>query len=238
MASVGAGVLTDLTGRGHTLTVPGGSGTPDRVFDPEHGWVLDFERNDTERLSAPSVIWTPTAFSFTWWTKPESIGVPVHQLGAVNGWDAFRVHSATDGAGFAGTDIATRFDTTDLPAGTWEVGVWSHFIYSYDGSNGRFYKDGELIAGPQAQTAPTAWGGFILDQVDGLLTDPRLYSFGILPDVARQMVAPDTKYDLYLPTSLRWWKLGEVGAPPAAAIMAQMQSANLGADLFDGALIG
>jgi len=129
--------------------------------------------------------WTPTTVSIAWWLYPTSLADYNQSIMATAEWGAFIFHTTADGEIYVGTDLETRFTPADLPAGTLAVNTWHHFVYTYDGKQGRFYKNGSLLAGPKTQDSPDAWvGGFIIgvdrvDTIDGKVDDVRIYDYAL-----------------------------------------------------------
>jgi hypothetical protein len=122
----------------------------------------------------------PTAFSISWWVYPTTISNYNSQMLAVNSWNSFVFHTTSTGGIYCGTDLATRFSITELPTGTLTQDVWNHIVYTYDGANGRFYKNGILLA-TKAQTAPVDFGGMKFgsgdsNTINGALDEVGLWS--------------------------------------------------------------
>jgi len=156
------------------LTPSGGS--PNRA--------LSFDGVD-DYVDIPGITWTPTAFSVEFWLYPLSSTNYNQSLGATNGWDSFEFHTTTTGEVYVGTDVATRFTPTDLPAGTVVLNQWQHFVFTFDNGTGNFYKDGVLLANKTGMTNPIAWSGFrisntgINQPMDGRVDDVRLWDTSI-----------------------------------------------------------
>lgn len=135
-------------------------------------------------INIPGLTFTATAFTVEFWFKPVSCSNYNNQIGAINSWGAFQFQTDSNCAVFVGTDSTNRFTPTDLPANTITLNQWQHVVYTYDGSQGRFYKNGQLLVGPKTMNSPTAWGGMILGQVDaqtinGSIDEVRVYSAAI-----------------------------------------------------------
>lgn len=124
-------------------------------------------------LYVPGINWTFSEFSVAWWLYPVSLRDWNQGLGAQD-WGAFLWHSSANGGVYAGTDVVTRFDPVDLPAGTVELNKWQHFTFVYNGSDGFMYKNGSLLAS-KAMTAPIAWTTFQLYSING--TADEVYVF-------------------------------------------------------------
>lgn len=136
-----------------------------------------------DRVEVNALDWTPTSFTVSWWLHPSSCENYNNVLKAKNEWGSFEFHVDNNCAVYVGTDLSNRFRPTDLPAGTAATGIWHHFTYTYDGTQGRFYESGTLVAGPKDQDPPTAWSGFSFGQkntdgdlsIDGTIDDAYIY---------------------------------------------------------------
>jgi len=102
----------------------------------------------------------PTSFSVAFWLYPTSLTNYNQRIEAINTWGSFVFHTTATGAVYCGTDIDTRWTPINLPADTLIIDTWHFIVYTYDGTYGRFYKNGSLLEGPKAQDSPSAWGGF------------------------------------------------------------------------------
>ena len=145
------------------------------------GNAQDFEVVDDE-ITVAGLSGAPDAFSVEFSINPDTVGewYPTVQSAGTPNWDRFAFHSEPAGGIYVGTDSGTRFTPTDLPGGTVVTGSWQRFTYTYDGTQGRFYKNGALLAGPKNQNAPLAWGGFRLGEpltwggIDGKVDEVRV----------------------------------------------------------------
>lgn len=123
-----------------------------------------------EAIIASGLNWTPTSFTMDWWLYPTACSDYNQVLSSAGGWGGFGFHTDSTCAAYAGVGLATRFTPTELPAGTLTLNTWQHFAYTYNSatSQGTFYKNGVLIAGPKTQNAPTAWtGGLTMGTTSG-----------------------------------------------------------------------
>ena len=118
--------------------------------------------------------WTPATFSVSFWLYPESTKNYNQQIMALNAWGEFLFHTTADGGVYCGTDVGKRFTPTDLGNGTVVENTWQHFVYTHDGTNGNFYKNGSLLAGPKAQDPSGNWGGFSIGKSDGNTIDGKI----------------------------------------------------------------
>lgn len=137
----------------------------------------------TSYLNSPGLNWTPSTFSVSFWLYPTTLSNYNQQLTAVNGWNGFVFHTTSTGGVYVGTDVTTRFTPTQLPNGTVALNQWQHFVYTYNGTQGSFYKNGVLLAGPTTQNSPTAWGGFNIgvssNTIQGSIDEVKIYPYSL-----------------------------------------------------------
>jgi glucose/arabinose dehydrogenase len=136
-------------------------------------------------VSVPSLTWKPTNFSVAWWLYPFSLGTSRHQLLSAIGWGGFMFHTTLAGEGYVGTDVTNRITSTQLPAGTVEINKWHHFVFTYEGGIGKFYKNGQLFATKAGMLPPKAWGGFKIGNTGaagfhGKIDEVRVYNRALL----------------------------------------------------------
>jgi uncharacterized Zn-binding protein involved in type VI secretion len=180
---------TDYSGHGNHGTREGGvdwisTDTWKTAGDKE--LILYFD-GDGDYVNVSGLDWTPTIFSVVWWHYPLTRTDWNQQIKATNGWDEFVFHTTANGSVYVGTDMGNRFTPTDLPANTVELNKWQRFVYTYDGTQGRFYKNGVLLAGPKNQNSPGAWGGFQIgydniQTINGLIDEVRVLDRALTPN--------------------------------------------------------
>jgi hypothetical protein len=124
-----------------------------------------------------SLTWTPTTFSVSWWHNADTLpfaGGYMHTIGAGDDPDAwkkfnFQVVDAS-GNGFVGIDDDTgpcaglkcRLQVNPIfPS----KNVWYHFVFTYDGSKGYFYRNGVSVGAnsrpdQHSMPSPAAWSFF------------------------------------------------------------------------------
>ena len=147
-----------------------------------------------DRVDMTGLTWTPTTFSAEWWINPSTNTDFNQNIGAVNGWSAFRCNTSSTGGVYCGTDVTNRFTPTQLPANTYTAGVWQHIVFTYDGTQGRFYRNGSQVSTAMTMDTPAAWGGFKLgypntNTIDGYLDEVRI------SNVARSAGWIETEYN-------------------------------------------
>jgi len=142
------------------------------------GQGQDFDGTDDTISNSISYV---GAFSFEWVLKPDTITNYNQTLRAINSWGSFTAHTEANGGLYVGTDVSTRFTPTDTGINVYVADTYVHMVYTYDGTNGRLYKNGSLLCGPKAQDTPNAWGGFVFgytdsNTIDGIIDESRFYN--------------------------------------------------------------
>lgn len=146
--AAGSTSAADISGNGFSGTVTG---------SPTFG-STGLLTNDVNTCAAASASGTNvkhtgdlgvgSVFSVEWWIKPTALTANGNDLGQAFG--VFYSRQNADGSLSIGT---TNSMTT--PAGTYTVGKVSHCVFTYDGTSGRFYLNGQLAAGPTVMAAPS-----------------------------------------------------------------------------------
>lgn len=140
------------------------------------------EFDATDDYMSNNLSWSPTSFTVAWWLFPRTLTANYnHVMTAADNWGSFQWHCDPNGSMWVGTDVATRMGTSDIAAGTLAPYQWQHLAYTYNGTQGRMYRNGVLVGGPKTQTAPAAWTKFIIGYsnaatIDGWVQDVRVYS--------------------------------------------------------------
>ena len=130
--------------------------------------------------------WQPTAFTVSWWVYADSgtVGDWTQAVGgnlnSANVWSGFLFHTSTSGRIYTGTDQNTRLET---PAGTFQAGVWQHFVFTFNRGEAALYKGGNLIVYRSAgMTMPAPWQSLAIGSTvngslpaDGYYDDLRVY---------------------------------------------------------------
>ena len=174
----------DFSGNGHdALLVNGTAWEEGRVEAPAEpvalGGALMFDGED-DLVEVPTLVGELPSFAVEFWLKPSSRKNWNQNVTAAGGWGQFVFHADATGAIYAGTDMLTRFSPYTLPSGTLLTQQWQHFAYVYEAGQGRFYRNGVLLASKN-QTPPTAWTGFRMGipstryNLDGGLDEVRVY---------------------------------------------------------------
>ena len=113
-------------------------------------------------------------FSVEWWIFPYSLSA-YNVIG--NSWGKFVAHNNIDGVMYVGTDLNTRFNNTNIPAGTIEVGKWQHFAFTFNNGSAKFYKNGTLIANKSGMTNPNGVIDTIyINQLSGLFDEFKFWN--------------------------------------------------------------
>ena len=127
-----------------------------------------------------AITWTPTRFTVSFWLYPLGVANYDHQI-VGGGWGTFVFHTTSLGKIYCGTEITLRFVEADFAANTVAINTWQQFVYTYDGTSGRLYKDGVLLVGPKVQTTSVAWAYFSVgvgntNTINGRADDVRVYN--------------------------------------------------------------
>jgi hypothetical protein len=165
--------IYDLSGSGYN-----GSATGTSFKTGKNGKGVFFNGSSGDKILFSGITWTPTAFSVNWWLNPTSCANYTQVLSGVNSWGTFVFHTDSNCSAYVGTDLTNRFTPSDIPNNTIIANQWQNLAYSYDGTYGRFYKNGRLIAGPKAQNNSSAWGGFAIGD-----SNPTYSIFGSVDEV-------------------------------------------------------
>ena len=112
---------------------------------------------DDDYLILSSLNLTPISFTVGWWIYPFNCADYNQDVGV--DWGQFQFHTNANCEVYVGTDSDSRFTPTDLPMNTLSIKEWQHFVYTYNGTSGSFYKNGELLAGPKLQNSSSYWNG-------------------------------------------------------------------------------
>jgi len=199
------GTANDSSGNGNhgTITI-GGTGTQTSAgtcttastawgngATGKYNSSLNFDGTD-DYINIPSLTWTPTTFSASFWLKPTTVTSYNQVIGATNGWGAFNFHTTSTGGVYVGTDVTNRMTPTELPAGTITTGQWQHFIFTYSSGTGKFYKNGALLSTKTGMVNPTAWGGFKIGAgdsgtINGQADDVRIYNYPLTKQQVQQV---------------------------------------------------
>ncbi len=142
------------------------------------GAALYLEKENGKVLMS-TIQWKPTKYSVSWWIYPYNAKDYNQRIGAENSWGAFLFHTTKDGAIYVGTDAYSRFTPRQLPAGTFELNEWNHFVFTFDQGTASFYKNGKLLATLDGMTMPDRWNGLSLSSSEAMVDEVRLYDRAI-----------------------------------------------------------
>ena len=159
---VGSTSVKDWSGNGYTGTVNGGvtfgqagpiAGEPQdtaALFDGSTGYV------------ASTYEPTLTDCTLAVWARPTAAGGFLTVPGTIGLWSSTAAISSNTSL-FGNGSWVMGYAGPDMYDGNW------HFVVgTYDGTSGRVYVDGVLVAGPTAQTAlPAPTGGASIEGVSG-----------------------------------------------------------------------
>ena len=140
-------------------------------------------------ISIP-LTWHPTAYSISFWIKPAARFDWSQFTGA--DWGTFTFHSTATGAIYVGTDVPTRIYLPN--ENLVQIGVWQHFVFTFDNGLGTLYKNGRFLASQAGMTLPNEWPGLYFGNSDGLYDDLSIYSRAVTAQEVRNLYscAPTT----------------------------------------------
>jgi len=169
----------DATGHVGAGTLSGGAWQPGGGHDGGGALALA----GADRLVIP-LNWQPTKFSYSFWLKPTRLFDWGQATGAGAFWGAFGFHSTHEGAIYVGIDVPTRMHlpTPNLV----EVGIWQHFVFTFDDGVGTLYKNGQPLATQAGMTMPAPWQG-IVALGDALYDELRIYDRAVSLQEARDL---------------------------------------------------
>ena len=217
-----SGNISDSTSNGYT-------GTDYASATGKTGKIGSGQQFDgtNDYFDITGLTWTPTTFSVEWWINPTSNADYNQGIAAHGSWGAYNCHSDVNGGGYCGTDTTNRFTPTQLPSGTYATSAWNHFVFTYDGTQGRFYKNGSQVSTAKTMNTPTAWNGLYVgnggaNTINGYLDELRVSS------TARSAGWISTEYkNQSAPSS--FYALGtEVGSPPTAVDLVSFKAPGAG----------
>ncbi|MBL7974425.1 MAG: VCBS repeat-containing protein, partial [Candidatus Kapabacteria bacterium] len=157
----------------YTFKVQGGRGAGSLAFDG----INDGVTTTGTMLATP-----PTQFTIEWWLYPTSANNGEQGLGIGNNWGDFAFHTMAGGAVYVGTDLTNRLTPAELPAGTVTLNTWQHFTFTFNNGEGRFYKNGVLLASKFGMQTPTNFNTFYIgvpatsSYIHGFLDEVRVWS--------------------------------------------------------------
>jgi len=236
--------LQDVSGWGNHGTLTNMDPATDWIVT-DKGWALDFDGvSDAVILHASKAIVSTEPYTIVALIQPEEIGNTRPILSLNNsGWGRFT--GVCTRRAWVVDHNEYRFtltkDFVDLYATSWDftLGDWYHLAGVFATTTSRtLYVDG-LLDGTDTtsdSTTPTAstWLGSDKNayrEYSGTLPLAMLYNRVLASPEIQQLAA-----DPYALFQLRRRVFAVSAAPPVGAIMNQIQTVNLGSDLFDGSL--
>ncbi|MBV8071861.1 MAG: IPT/TIG domain-containing protein, partial [Acidobacteriaceae bacterium] len=88
-----------------------------------------------------------------WWVKPYSVTSYDNRVGI--DWGPFLFHMEGGGGAYVGMQLGDRFTPGDI-GHPFTSGSIYHIVFTYDGTNGKFYLNGALLAS-KAMSTPSSW---------------------------------------------------------------------------------
>ncbi|MBL7999252.1 MAG: choice-of-anchor D domain-containing protein, partial [Candidatus Kapabacteria bacterium] len=145
--------------------------------------ALAFDGTDDRISTTGTMLATPpTQFTIEWWLYPFSRTDFNQGLGIGNNWGDFAFHTTATGSVYVGTDMTNRMTPSDIPANTVVLNTWQHFTFVFNNGEGRFYKDGVLIARKTGMATPQNFNTFYMGVfstssfIHGYLDEVRVWS--------------------------------------------------------------
>jgi hypothetical protein len=177
------GTVLDYSGDGNDGTAKNGLKAGESgIFSTK---TYEFDGNG-EYINFPTIDWTPTEFSLSFWIYPVSRSDWNQQIKASSGWEGFTFHTGKNGEVWVGSEGAdgccdSRFNDNDLPADTLKLNQWTHFVFTFNNGEASFYKNGELLVSKDNMDMPEPWKGFQIgtpetNSVNGSVDEVRLYN--------------------------------------------------------------
>jgi len=201
--ALGNATLYDLSGNNNNGVITNMAANPWLANEVLGGHSLDFDgANDQVNVTGNNLpTGSQTTFTMSAWANgsagPDAIVIWGSQT-ANNGPHLYRIDASNWRFGiWDGVNI-------DIAAVS---NVWTHLVATFDGTNGRFYRDGILTAGPTVMTSDPDTqtlriASNLFDNVDnflGQITDVRIYNRALSTAEAWQLFDPSTRWDLSYP---------------------------------------
>lgn len=245
IGSNGQLTLKDFFNRQWPAPFAGGTDTPAWDTDGEMGPVVRFDGVD-DNITIPSSnnITGNGSFTASVWFKVDikknyhcifGRGTDLWGNFALKDWGIMASATVIVGSisnGTAGADITI--------AATYNANQWYHVVITWDGTTFAGYLDGRFVtsATPAITVGTThniVWGdsSVAARRFDGVISDTLLYNYDLAAVQVAGLYNPSTRRDLYKPPAHRY----ALPAPAGGSLMNQLQGPNLGADLFNGALL-
>jgi hypothetical protein len=244
MASWGAsGDVRDLMHRFPTTM----TNTPTWTNGGEFGGVLSFDDAANEYTTISKAPVTGVPLSLTAWVYLDGDAalqtiVGIGQPGTNNQF--YMQYWGNAGDQILARARSAAADSFAITAAGAPSGEWIHACAVYEAADSRFaYWNGSNRGAAVVNVVPaglnttriassaTAPGAYL----GGMIADVRIYSRALSDEDVRQMYDRCTRWELYKPRIPQFVVRAPVVA--AGAIMNQIQNSNLGADLYNGALI-
>ena len=144
------------------------------VVKTPFGSVLKMGEKSSFRSSNPKI--KLESFSVSFWIYPSNLKDDQSGVWAPGGGPGFGTFHFTlrkDGSVYAGIFAFSRFTPTLLKAGTMKCGEWQFIVFTFDNTDAKLYRNGQLIA-QMTMRMPDEWNGF--GGHGAFLGDIRIYS--------------------------------------------------------------
>jgi hypothetical protein len=163
----------------------------------------------------------PLQFTVAYWIQPLELSNYNQTLRAMSDWPGFVIHTNEDGAMWAGIDDDdgvwdSRFDASDMPAGTMETNKWQHFTFTYNNGAAAVYKNGIKLVSKTGMDLTDNWNGFQIgynsdpDNINGMVDEVRIYNYARTPSqIIEDMNAGHPMGGSPIGSQLAYWKFDE-----------------------------
>jgi hypothetical protein len=216
----------------------------DWVPVPELGrWATDFggaASSQYIQLTTKIVFGSADPWSIAWWADLDDISFGTGIVG--NEYTSGKYTRFLLGTYISGYAVCN--DANGHVGDSYNLTGRHHYAVISSGTAITIYRDGQLVQSPGFPSAGT-WSFYRIgnhgvtsgDSVDGRVSDFGIWSGALSVSKIACLADPSNVMLSGLIPEPRRRIFPAAAAPPAGAIMNQMQGANLGADLFDGTIL-
>lgn len=175
------GTVCDISGNGNDAMVLGPVKFVPNGFGTKEGMLAEFRKNADTSMNIPGFTGKTDGFSVAVWIYPFHTDAFSQEFGS--GWGRFNFHLGENGDIYCGTDVEKRFVPDDLSA-MMVPGEWQMFVFTCDGTEGRFFRNGVSVA-KKAMPSPDAFNGFRFSPgMDGYLGKVTLWKKSLTDEEA------------------------------------------------------
>lgn len=213
----------DYSPRGNSGNVGGAIPSGDVPAQVGQGGSLSFD-GANDYVQVPGINGSMNRFSVGWWMKPAGHANYDQQIKGTPGWDQFVFHTGNNGEVWVGvarnSNWSSRFDPSQLPAGTLQLDQWQHFAFTFDNGVASFYKNGTRLAYKENMDLPANWTSFSIgvgggDTVNGLVDDVAVWDGSLhakaVKGIASGLVSPGERYAIAVlnDNPVAYWRMDD-----------------------------